>query len=112
VDASSSVTSWEFNLQLQGLADAFRDPEVQDAILGRGEQGIAVSLIQWASKDMQVVALDWQLLTDLETIQAFAAAIDNTPRYITGGSTAIGNVIRFSVDLLDFNAYVGQRRVV
>ena len=32
VDASSSVTSWEFDLQMQGLSDAFRDPEVQGAI--------------------------------------------------------------------------------
>ncbi len=54
VDASSSVSAGEFELQIQGLAQAFRDPRVLQAIHASGELGLAVSLAnrQWAASSM------------------------------------------------------------
>jgi hypothetical protein len=112
VDASSSVTSWEFDLQMQGLADAFRDPEVQGAIRAVGDRGIAVSLVQWSGRDRQVLATDWMQVYDAGTSVEFADELAATPRFVSGGSTAIGNAIEFSVNLLTFNAYEGLRRVI
>ncbi|WP_162906891.1 DUF1194 domain-containing protein [Algihabitans albus] len=112
VDASSSVTSWEFDLQMQGLADAFRDPEVQGAIQAAGERGIAVSLVQWSGRDRQVLATDWMHIYSPSSSLEFADELAVTPRFISGGSTAIGNAIEFSVNLLTFNAYEGLRRVI
>jgi len=48
VDASGSVSDEEFNLQLHGLAEAFRDRSVGQAIRASGDLGLAVALIQWA----------------------------------------------------------------
>jgi hypothetical protein len=112
VDASSSVTSWEFDLQMQGLADAFRDPEVQGAVRAAGERGIAVSLVQWSGRDRQVLATDWMHVYDAGSALEFADELAATPRFVSGGSTAIGNAIEFSVNLLTFNAYEGLRRVI
>ncbi len=112
VDASSSVTQWEFELQMRGVADAFRDPEVQGAIQAAGDLGIAVALVQWSGRDRQVLAVDWMQVFDPSSAEEFAAQIDNAPRYIVGGSTALGNAIAFSYDLLTFNAYEGRRRVM
>ena len=112
VDASSSVTSWEFDLQMQGLADAFRDAEVQGAIQAAGERGIAVSLVQWSGRDRQVLATDWMHIHSPSSSLEFADELAATPRFISGGSTAIGNAIEFSVNLLTFNAYEGLRRVI
>ncbi|OAB55781.1 hypothetical protein AY599_26990 [Leptolyngbya valderiana BDU 20041] len=112
VDASSSVTSWEFDLQMQGLADAFRDPEVQGAIRAAGERGIAVALVQWSGRDRQVLATDWMQVYDAGSAIEFADELAATPRFVSGGSTAIGNAIEFSVNLLTFNAYEGLRRVI
>ncbi len=112
VDASSSVTSWEFDLQMQGLSDAFRDPEVQGAIQAAGERGIAVALVQWSGRDRQVLATDWMHIYDPSSAVEFADELAATPRFISGGSTAIGNAIEFSINLLTFNAYEGLRRVV
>ncbi len=112
VDASSSVTAWEFDLQMQGLAAAFRDPEVQGAVRAAGERGIAVALVQWSGRDRQVLATDWMQVYGPGSAREFAAEIAATPRFISGGSTAIGNAIEFSVNLLTFNAYEGRRRVV
>src|SRR3546814_19141027 len=46
VDASSSVSPEEFNLQMGGFAGAFREPSVIAAIAATGGSGIAVSMIQ------------------------------------------------------------------
>ena len=46
IDTSGSVDPWEFNLQLRGIAAAFRDPEVQAAIEGSTPGG---SRSRWCS---------------------------------------------------------------
>lgn len=112
VDASSSVTSWEFDLQMRGLAEAFRDPEVQGAVRAAGDLGIAVTLVQWSGRDRQIKAVDWTLVYDASSAAEFAADIDAAPRYVTGGSTAIGNAIGFSQLLIESNAYAGARRAI
>ncbi|WP_366553060.1 DUF1194 domain-containing protein [Aquibaculum sediminis] len=112
VDASSSVNAYEFNLQMNGIADAFSDPEVQGAISGVGDRGMAVVLVQWGSQGEQVVAVDWTLIYDSASASAFAAAVEAAPRYVDGGSTAIGNVLRFATRLLASAPYQGMRQVI
>ena len=112
VDASSSVTSWEFDLQMRGIAAAFRNPEVHDALRSVGDLGIAVTLVQWSGRDRQIKAVEWTLVYDPGTAEEFAAGIDAAPRFVTGGSTAVGNAIGFSHLLLESNGYIGQRRVI
>src|SRR5690625_635732 len=112
VDASSSVDLFEFDLQLQGIAAAFRDTAVQAAIAGAGDRGIVVSLVQWAGRNHQVVAVDWMLLYDASSAERFAAAVDAAPRYISGGSTAIGSALHFAARLLRSSAYSGTRKVI
>jgi hypothetical protein len=112
VDASSSVNPNEFNLQMSGISAAFRDEEVQGAIRSVGDLGVAVSLVQWASQTHQVVAVDWMLVFDAGTAERFAAAVDQTPRYIEGGSTAIGNALVFATRLLMSSPYRGSRQLI
>ncbi len=112
VDASSSVTSWEFDLQMQGIAGAFRDAEVQGAIRAAGDLGVAVTLVQWSGRDRQIKAVEWTLVYDAASAEAFAAGVDAAPRFVTGGSTAIGNAIGFAQLLIESNAYRGRRRTV
>ncbi len=73
VDASSSVSAAEFELQIQGLAQAFRDPRVLQAIRASGDLGLAVSLVQWSDNRKQFLAVDWTLVTSPEDALAFAA---------------------------------------
>ena len=112
VDSSSSVTSWEFDLQMQGLAQAFRDPGVQGAIVAAGDFGVAVSLVQWSGSTRQVLATEWHLVREPADADAFADLLDETPRFISGGSTAIGSAIEFSVNLIEFNEFKGFRKVI
>ena len=63
VDVSSSVSSEEYVLQVQGLATALSDQTIQSAIAHQGQAGVAVSVIQWASPKNQAIALNWVRLT-------------------------------------------------
>jgi len=112
VDSSSSVSSSEFNLQMQGLAGAFRSPDVHGAIEAAGDLGIAVAMVQWSDNRKQTVAIDWRMVRDRDSAEAFAREIDNTPRYLIGGGTAIGGAVNFSAHQLRINSFQGRRKVI
>ncbi len=112
VDSSSSVTAEEFDLQMEGIANAFRHSAVVAAIEAAGDLGVAVSLVQWSDNRRQFLAIDWMHLTDAESAEAFAEEIDATPRFVIGGGTAIGGAMSFSTRLIERNDYAGRRKVV
>ncbi|MGF1628285.1 MAG: DUF1194 domain-containing protein [Kiloniellaceae bacterium] len=112
VDTSSSVSPEEFDLQMRGFAGAFRDPSVIAAIAATGSDGVAVSMIQWSDNRRQVVAVDWQLLVEEESVLGFAEMIDGTPRFLDGGGTAIGGAIEFALAELGRNGFEGRRKVI
>jgi len=112
VDASSSVSVEEFNLQMRGFAEAFRSAPVTAAVAAHGAGGIAISMIQWSDNRRQEVAIDWRVLADAASAEAFADTIDSTPRFLDGGGTAIGGAIAFSLAELERNGYQGARKVI
>lgn len=112
VDASSSVNRSEFDLQMRGLASAFRSPGVHSAIKAAGQAGIAVMLFQWADNRNQSIGVDWMVIRSAEDAELFAQAIDNTPRLVVGGGTAIGGAIDFAVARLAANGFDGHRKVI
>jgi hypothetical protein len=112
VDASSSVSAAEFALQIEGLARAFRDPRVHQAIRASGDLGLAVSLVQWSDSRKQFLAVDWTLVTGPEAADAFAEEVAEVPRFLIGGGTAIGGALKFAMRLLDGNDFRGRRRVI
>ncbi len=112
VDISSSVSTEEFNLQMGGLANAFRTPEVAAAIGASGDLGVAVALIQWSDNRRQYLAVDWALVHDSTSAHAFADRVAAAPRLVVGGGTAIGGAIKFGAAQIAGNAYRGQRKVI
>src|SRR5215510_6706203 len=82
VDASGSVNQYRFDLQKQGYAAAFRNPRVLNAIRQGIAGAIAVTMTQWTGPDMQVQAVDWTVIRDEASANAFAAAIDDAPRQL------------------------------
>lgn len=112
VDASSSVSGPEFDLQMHGLAEAFRHPAVAAAIQASGELGIAVSLVQWADSRKQFVAVDWMLVRDGAAALELADTIDATPRFLIGGGTAVGAALSYCLRVLEDNGYAGRRKVI
>ena len=112
VDASSSVSIEEFDLQIRGLAEAFRHPNVAAAIRASGDLGIAVSMVQWADSRKQFLTVDWKHLKDLGSIAAFADTIESSTRRMIGGGTAIGGAIKYSLRQIEINEFEGRRKVI
>src|SRR5262245_12871202 len=114
VDASGSVNQYRFDLQKQGYADAFRNARVLKAIRSGIAGAIAVTVVQWTGPDMQVQAVDWTIVGDRRSAEAFAAAVDDTPRQLFSGGTSISGAIDHAVKLLLATApnFPGARRTI
>lgn len=112
VDCSSSVDRREYELQMRGLAEAFRDPRVLSALESTAPQGIAVALLQWSGHQKQERAIEWTHLTDAASAAAFAAQIEATPRLVIGGPTAIGSAVMEASAWINGNSFQGERRTI
>lgn len=112
VDSSASVDFNEFNLQLEGLAYAFRDPDLLAAI-GNGAVGaIAVTLMEWASAGRQELVVPWTRISSAAEAAAFADRIDRSPRHIQTGATSISSAIRAANALFESNGFEGGRQTI
>lgn len=107
VDTSLSVDDVEYDLQMTGIAGAFRDPNVL-ALIGQ-HSGVAVTLFQWSTNIDEQHMLGWHLLTSPQSTLAFAAKIDRLERDPVEGFTAIGKAIDFGVQLIVNNKFDGRQ---
>jgi hypothetical protein len=101
VDASGSVDNRRFELQKQGYAAAFRNPQVLRSIRSLMTGSIAVTMMQWTGPRLHVQVVDWTLIKDEASAAAFAAAIEDAPRQLFGGGTSISGAIDYSRLLLE-----------
>jgi len=112
VDTSGSVSNARFELQKQGYAAAFRNPQVQNSIRSLATQAIAVTMMQWTGPRLHVVVVDWTLINDKTSAEGFAAAIEAAPRQLFGGGTSISGAIDYSRVLLAGNPFRATRQVI
>lgn len=112
VDCSYSVDAAEFDLQRQGIADAFRDPEILKAIQDGPNGRIAVTVVQWSSAASQVVAVPWVLVSDAVSANTLAAAVSGMPRATAEGGTSISAAIMAGVSTLQESPYPSLRNVI
>jgi Ca-activated chloride channel family protein len=88
MDGSASVDAREHALQLNGLAEALRDPEVVAAIEAVG--GIWVTSFEWSGRYQQLQQLGWKHLSDAASAAEAAEILRRAPRGFTEFPTAIG----------------------
>jgi hypothetical protein len=113
VDTSSSVDAREFRLQMQGIADAFRDRRVLGAIVkSRPLGGVAVTVVQWAGTKAQRQVVPWVRVADPLSAEKLARAIEDAPRAIESGPTAIGNALAYCAGLIFSSPYQGRQRTI
>ncbi|MCH8926902.1 MAG: DUF1194 domain-containing protein [Proteobacteria bacterium] len=111
VDASGSVSDEEFNLQVRGLAEAFRHRSVGQAIRAAGDLGLAVALIQWADYRQHALSVDWTVVRDAADARQFAKQVEGVRRSVYG-NTAMGAALKFAILQLEGNGFVGRRKVI
>lgn len=111
-DASSSVNEQEYQLQVEGYANAFRDVEVIAAINALGPRGLAVTYVEWNGRNWQVQSVGWTEVFDGETSRSFADAIERGAKNQKASGTAIGEAVLYSAELLENNQFSGDRMVI
>jgi hypothetical protein len=92
VDVSGSVDGGRFGLQMEGIAKAFEDARVQQAILSGPRGAIVVALVEWSTKPR--LGLSWTLVASVEDARALAARIRMLPR-VDSQFTCMSAALRF-----------------
>lgn len=100
VDASSSVDYDEFGLMLGGYAAAFRDETVVAALLAGPRGAVAAAMLLWSGAGAQAVAVPWTRLDSDGAARGFAEQVDNAPRLVPAGATALGEGMAAGLALL------------
>jgi Ca-activated chloride channel homolog len=112
VDGSSSVTYEEFGLIAGGMAAALREPTIVAGLIGGPARASLCSLLLWSGTGAQEVMADWTLIASEADAQAFADVVDNMPRIVPAGQTAIGEALLASLTLLSHIPDTPKRQVV
>jgi Protein of unknown function (DUF1194) len=112
LDASASVDHEEFELELQGIARAFRDPDVLAAMENLRPFGVAVGVSQWGGPGDSRMIIPFTQLTSARDAKAYGYLIGRSYRFIGATSTSIVTAIEDGVALLQSNSFDGQRLVI
>jgi hypothetical protein len=112
LDGSASVTFDEFNLMANGSAAAFRDPEVAAGLVGGPLGASLCALVLWSGPGHQEVMTDWTRISNPKELEDFAASIENVPRIVIPGSTALGEALEVCERLLKLKPAAATRAVI
>jgi hypothetical protein len=111
-DCSASVTFDEFNLIAGGMAAALRDPRVVRGLLSGPHGASQAAVLLFSGRDAQDIVVPWQVLRSPAEAAAFADAVDNMPRVLLPGLTAIGNALVAATGLLAASPERAVRSVI
>lgn len=110
-DVSRSIDDSEFKLEKDGYASAFTSKQVIDAIQGGSLGSVAVAYVEFASSFEVRTVLDWSVIHDQASAQAFADKLVAAPRSFWG-RTAISAGIDRAVQLLAESGFEATRHMI
>ena len=111
VDVSGSIDDREFALQMEGMASAFEDPALIEAVEVQ-EGGVLVTLTQWSGASRQRQVTDWHQLDGAASMAVFAGAVRESGRDWRNYSTAIGEALHHALRVGGTAPGTCRRRVV
>lgn len=112
LDSSASVDALEFDLQNEGIARAFRDPEVLQAVDNLRPYGAAIAIVQWGGPGETQVVLPFTHIENARDAKAFGFRVSLVRRWIRASSTSIATGINDARGLIENNGFDGQRKVI
>jgi hypothetical protein len=110
VDVSASVTADSYLLQRDGIARAFSNPRLVEAI-SAAPGGIEVLVLEWSDPDKMVVTVDWTRVSDAPSAAGFAVSV-HASRRRSSGVTAIGPALLAAAATFDHLPEPAGRRVI
>lgn len=112
IDCSYSVDRGEYDLQITGMSQAFRRPEIVAAIQNGSNRRIAVAVVQWSDLSHQAVVIPWRIISDAQSANRLADDIAVAPRSLAEGGTSITAVMGFGANMLRSLPFKADRRVI
>ena len=110
-DVSRSIDDSEFKLEKHGYASAFVNQKVLEAIQGGPTGRIAVAYVEFASSFEVRTVLDWTVIRDRASAQAFISSLAAAPRSFWG-RTSISAGMDHAVQLLTETRLNATRHVI
>jgi len=110
IDVSESVSTDRYILQHDGIARAFENPRLLDAI-ANAPGGIEVLVLKWSDPDKIAVTVGWTRVINRASAAAFAAAVRATTR-TSHGLTAIGAAMRAGAAAFDHMPEPAAHKVI
>ena len=101
LDSSASVDGREFQLQNEGIALAFRDPEVLQAVDNLKPFGAAIAIVQWGGPGETQVVLPFTHIENARDAKAFGFRMSLVRRWMRASSTSIATGIADSAALIE-----------
>lgn len=111
VDGSGSIDEEEFRLQRGGYAQAFTDPRVLNAIRSGPQGAIAVAYVEWGTPAAPRTVLDWTIIKDQATAEAWADRLLKEPRR-PQSYNAIGDALAHATAMIRGSPIKAERGVI
>ena len=108
VDISSSVSEKNYELQKRGIAEAFKDPQIQKTIEAQ-PGGLALSLHEWT--DTSNVSIPWVILKTKKDSEDLSNKILNL-QYAIGMTTSMGDAIIKGIEYFYSTPCEPERKVI
>lgn len=112
-DVSLSINDEEEQLEREGIAEVFLDPDVVKAIKSGALGRIAVAMLDWSSPNYDRVVLDWTFVEDEASATALAEKVRTIPR-TPGTRTSISGALERATLMLNESdgKIVATRKVI
>lgn len=109
LDISGSVDTSEYRLQMQGVANALRHPDVVAALMALPSAPVELAVFEWSGGDHQNLLIPWTAITSTGDLDRIAGTLFAARRGIAPPVTALGQAMSFGVDLLDQRQHCSKR---
>ena len=111
VDVSLSMSPDELEIQRRGYATALTDEAVLRAIADGIHGKIAITYVEWAGTNSQVVVVPWTLVANRADAEHVVARLTARPPN-SARRTSISAALEFGADLFAESGFDGTKRVI
>ena len=96
LDVSGSVDNVEYAQQLNGVAEALSDPDVQAVLFATPEVPVTLAIFEWSSSSYQQIILDWTPLHGPADVASIRDTLLSWTRAPAPEATGLGAALEFA----------------
>lgn len=112
-DVSRSMNHDELRLQREGYEAALRSKHVAWALSSGGRGRAALTYVEWAGVNEQLIVVPWTIVSSAADLQGFADMVSQGPRLrAMTSSTSLSSALQFVATLFDANGLSSFSRVI